>query len=223
MSLAMSAHDRLLNLLFTGRIKPGSALRERALAEHLGISRTPVRAALARLELEGLVVRSGSRLMAIRSLSPKEVAEVFHVRSLLEGEAAALAALQTLPRDKLDFLNLEFEKLLQSDHPNAVQHWQADTLLHLMVAQAAGNSILCDLIVNARRRSQITNWTVNSTDLRESVLQCRLLLDAVVSGDPTVARSRMREHISEAARTVRQQLVPASVVPLQVGLDRQKI
>ncbi len=86
-----STYEKLRNGIVSGDFPPGMHLVETALAETLGVSRTPIREALSRLEQDGLVDR-GSRGLQVRDRSPAEILEIFEVRIVLEGMAARLAA-----------------------------------------------------------------------------------------------------------------------------------
>ena len=74
------------------RLKPGEALREAAIAEQLGVSKTPVREALARLEQEGLVETTSFKGAVVSGYSPEDLQEIYELRELLEGAAARAAA-----------------------------------------------------------------------------------------------------------------------------------
>lgn len=85
------------DLVFAGHARPGERLSEIALAERLGISRTPIRAALARLEQEGLVEMIPSGGYAVRTFTREEVIDAIELRGVLEGTAARLAAERGVP------------------------------------------------------------------------------------------------------------------------------
>jgi DNA-binding GntR family transcriptional regulator len=87
-----SAYRRLHQEIQEGRLRPGDALREVALAARLGASRTPIRHALGRLESDGLITRDPRRGMIVAELDPSAVAELYVMREVLEGTAAGLAA-----------------------------------------------------------------------------------------------------------------------------------
>jgi DNA-binding GntR family transcriptional regulator len=82
----------LIRLIEHGELKAGSRLREVELAKRIGVSRTPVREALARLEEQGLVVNEGSRGMVVAELDHRAITELYAMREVLEGTAARLAS-----------------------------------------------------------------------------------------------------------------------------------
>ena len=91
-SMGDAAYDALFGAIEQGTLKPGARLREIELSEWVGASRTPIREALGRLEAEGLVSRDPSRGMVVAELDHGLVAELYVMREVLEGTAAALAA-----------------------------------------------------------------------------------------------------------------------------------
>jgi len=96
-SLADRAHDRLTRDILTRRLAGGETLVEGRLAETMGVSRTPMREALSRLEGEGLLVRQGSGGFAVRQVSVREFFHALRVRMMLEPDAAAAAARSEAP------------------------------------------------------------------------------------------------------------------------------
>ena len=89
-SQAQDAYERLLELVRSGDLVPGLRITETDLAARLGISRTPIREALRRLELEGLVVHTPRLGATIRVLDWSEITELYEMRAVLEGTAAGL-------------------------------------------------------------------------------------------------------------------------------------
>jgi DNA-binding GntR family transcriptional regulator len=91
-SVASSAYTQLRTAIVTGRIEPGTVLSEGRMAAEFGISRTPVRQALRRLDLEGHIERDERGRPIVHALTDRELGEIFAVRELLEGFGARLAA-----------------------------------------------------------------------------------------------------------------------------------
>lgn len=101
MSQTVNALLRLRELILSGELPPGQRLSELAVVDRLGVSRTPVRAALARLEEEGLVEALTFGGYAVRAFSEQEVNEAIELRGVLEGLAARLAAEKGAPPERL--------------------------------------------------------------------------------------------------------------------------
>ena len=88
----MDVYQSIYELLLNGSLKPGDRLTEAKLAKRFGISRTPVREALRRLQTQGLLQHQPYRGMVVATLDPQAVTELYVMREVLEGTAAALAA-----------------------------------------------------------------------------------------------------------------------------------
>src|SRR5437016_3803193 len=86
----VSPYEQLVRAITSGDLPPGSPLIEVALAERFGVSRTPVREALTRLEQDGLVAR-GDLGLVVREITPEEILDIYDVRIVLEGRAASTA------------------------------------------------------------------------------------------------------------------------------------
>ena len=98
--------ENLREAIVEGRLKPGQRLMEVQLAEQLGVSRTPVREAIRKLELEGLVVMLPRKGAYVANMSLKDLKDVLEIRASLEGLAASLAAERISDEDikKLEFI-----------------------------------------------------------------------------------------------------------------------
>ena len=91
-TLGDATFKRLKAMILDGTLEPGTRLSEKKFADHLGVSRTPVREAIGQLVSEGLAKRSAGSAPVVSSVSLNEIMEILHVRSLLECEAARKAA-----------------------------------------------------------------------------------------------------------------------------------
>src|ERR1700759_541466 len=97
--LANTAYRTVLNRILSHELPGGSIIQERKLADAMGISRTPMRDALGRLEGEGLLVRLTDRLLAVRVITLQDYLHTLDVRAMVEPQAAALAARHLRPED----------------------------------------------------------------------------------------------------------------------------
>jgi GntR family transcriptional regulator of vanillate catabolism len=104
-SLTLRALMEVRNLVFAGQIAPGERLSEITLSERLGLSRTPLRAALARLEQEGILEPIPSGGYAVRAFSEADIADAIELRGVLEGTAARLAAERGVTPSRLQAVN----------------------------------------------------------------------------------------------------------------------
>ena len=107
--------ENLREAILEGKLKPGQRLMEVQLAEQLGVSRTPIREAIRKLELEGLVVMLPRKGAYVANMSFKDLIDVLEIRASLEGLAASLAAERRRDEDieELEKLAKEFEQCVK--------------------------------------------------------------------------------------------------------------
>jgi DNA-binding GntR family transcriptional regulator len=193
-NLTEQVYEQLIDILIRGELQPGDVIVERRMAERLNASRTPVREALGRLEAEGLVYKQPGRGVTVSPFSTEAFVELLNVRQLLEAEAARLAA-GRIPEGKLRAIRDALEELGKHPKPNLSDIWDVDDMLHGAVADAAGNSLLADMIRDLRRRTHVFNAYRNPVTPKFGVEENMALLDAIASGDRARAHAAMAEHI----------------------------
>jgi DNA-binding GntR family transcriptional regulator len=199
---AQAVYADLRGQILGGALPPGTPLREIALAERFGVSRTPVREALRRLQQDRLLV-PGGRGMQVRAIDPHEVVQVYDMRILLEAEAAGQAALS---RGEADLMRME--GLLSRDRalvdPDEATRSRTNLEFHGAVWQAAHNAVLVDLLerlsihlVHAPRSTLSVGdrWTA-------ALDEHARLVAAVRARDEQAAREIAGQHMS-AAREIR--------------------
>ncbi|MGF1594272.1 MAG: GntR family transcriptional regulator [Kiloniellaceae bacterium] len=197
-SLAERAYEGLLAAIAEGRLTPGQAVRETALAAQLGISRTPIREALQRLARDGLVrldARNGAR---VAELSLEAIQELYDLREILEGSAARLAALGA-KANHLQRLNAILEKeAAQLDDPAALA--RLNKLYHRTLCEAANNRYLTSAVATFSTTLLLLGPTTLAADRRagESHAEHRAIVEAVAAGDGARAEALMRGHIGRA-------------------------
>ena len=156
----MSGHtdtviEVILKQIDDGDLKPGELIVEDALIEELGISRTPLREALLRLEQTGLVVRKSRRGAVIFKPTLEEFLSILEVHASLEGQAAGLAArrLSAGQGSLLEKAVIACEKFQRNgDDDDAREYYQLNMQFHKTVAEAAGNVFLLELIKSNARK-----------------------------------------------------------------------
>lgn len=197
-SLADQAYEGLLQAISEGRLRPGARVRETALAEQLGISRTPIREALQRLARDGLVqldARSGAR---IAELSLAAIQELYDLREILEGSTARLAALGA-SINHLQRLNaiLDQEAAHLND-PAALA--KLNKLYHRTLCEAANNRYLTSAVATFSTTLLLLGPTTLAANRRagESHSEHRAVVEAVAAGDAARAETLMRGHIRRA-------------------------
>lgn len=177
-----------------------------ALGERFGVSRTPVRDALIRLEEAGLILRTG-RGLEVRGVDPQAVVQVYDMRILLEEEVAGQAAENRSINDllKLEAL-LERDQRIEDRSDSTLI--QANLEFHRAVWDAAANPILIDLLQRLDGHLVHAPRSTLSVDGRweESLVEHAALVDALRSRDREQARAIARRHF-EQARTLRLSLL----------------
>ena len=157
--LAPKAYQQILDLILSGRAKPGEHLNERQLADMLGMSRTPVRDALLMLEAEDLIVRHGRMGVQIKQMRIDEFLDALEVRALLEPAVARMAVGNVDP-EVLDELERSLHAALDMADENgrgmdrSQTRWIDDTL-HGLISDSAGNPQLSAIVRNLRRKTQM--------------------------------------------------------------------
>lgn len=188
------AYDCLTEMILSRRLPPDAALSERRLAAELGVSRTPLREALRRLEGEGMLARRGDGALAVRHLDLEEVLEVLSVRRLLEVEAAAAAA-GRVPGPMIAGLRRRVRDLLAAGDPQSPERLELDLALHAAVGEACGNQTLAGLIGELRRRLVLFATRRMPERLEPVCAEHLAILDALEAGDAGAAREAMAAHI----------------------------
>lgn len=199
-----TAYEAIRAKILSGEFGPGTMLSEGELARQLGISRTPVREALQRLEEEGLAVILPRRGAIVRVLTLQEVREILRVREALEGLAARLAA-SHIPRALVDELRARWREVNQSLQAQA--HVALDKLgleFHAAIVEASGNRTLARMLEGVRGRIEGTRALylqgAGEAALRRARLVCAdhlEILDALEAGDGELSEARMKAHLRQ--------------------------
>jgi DNA-binding GntR family transcriptional regulator len=139
-------YEELRNLILTGKIKPGTRMMEIELAEDMGVSRTPIREAIRKLEKEGLVVIEPRKGAYASEVSVKDMEDILEVRANLEGLAAYLAAERMTEAEKkaLDDVKMKFkEAVIEGNMADMISY---DTRFHHMIVEASRNNHLIHMV-----------------------------------------------------------------------------
>lgn len=194
--LTESAYGALRDMLLTGSLAGGSIIQERRLAERLGLSRTPIREALGRLEGEGLLRRSG-RYLSVLSVTVAEVMEILAVRRVLEAEATRAAA-ERMPAPEIAAVKSAILGMTDPHRVTDEQHWGNDDLLHLTIAEASGNLLLTRMIRELRQRTRMFGLRRIPSRFEAGKTEHIAILDALAARQPDRAAKLMQAHIDHA-------------------------
>lgn len=194
------AYSMILDAIERGDYRPGARLVESELADRFGVSRTPIREALQRLETQAMVTRDG-RSLIVAELDHNQMAELYVVRTELEGLAARLAARHATPEEinVLSEMIDEDQKLIGD--PEAMV--RANRRFHSQMHRASHNSFLIQQLDLVYRSMALLATTSLAAEGRSSVAlgEHRMIVDAIAAGDAEAASKAAKMHISKAYET----------------------
>ncbi len=198
-SLALAA---LRKAIITGALPPGQAIDEEMVAEHLHLSRMPVRQAMATLESEGLVIRAYRRGVTVTELSPGEIEEIYHMRAILEG----LAISRAVPNYTDAHLD-EVERVLHELHEiedDIVSFVEVNTRFHNMLYEPSRWDTLGGLILklrhNVARYVAISHHFIQA--LPNMGADHERILQACRNRDVAAAEALTKQHVFNAMNTL---------------------
>jgi DNA-binding GntR family transcriptional regulator len=196
-ALSQQAYQRLRDKIITLQLAPGAPIHEAALMDELQLGRTPIREALQRLSCEGLVVLRPRRGAFVASLSILDLQQLFELRRVLEGQAAALAAERATDLD-LNALEAALARVGQAEAGGPQAYIEIDRAFHQALARAARNRFLQSTL----RRLYDLNlrlWYLaldKIGPMRDAIEQHRRILDAIRRRDSQQAEALMQAHIT---------------------------
>lgn len=199
--LADQVYDQVVQAINEGLIGPQDRIIQEKLAEQLQVSRTPVREALLRLEQEGALVSADRGGFSIPVATEREVEELYHARQAIEGHCAAMLA-QNATTEELDTIGKVIKRIEGGSYRNPRAYYDANREIHRSFVSSTKNQFLLemfDLIWN-RGLSFGTFRLMGPDQMRATLTGHVGLLDAVRSGDPFLASSAMKNHVSEGMK-----------------------
>ena len=202
-SLAEQVFLRLENEILSGKYPIGAVLTETKLAGDLGVSRTPIREALQRLEQEHLI-ETGTKGILIIGVSRKDLEDIFAVRLRVEGLAVRAAA-ERMSEAALEELReaLELQEFyVPRKDPEHVRGM--DSRFHQLIYRGCGSTVLADVLLPLHRKVQKYRRVSveDSGRAAESAAEHRRIYEAIAAHDPDGAERAMLTHIENAARHI---------------------
>jgi DNA-binding GntR family transcriptional regulator len=213
------AYHKIRAHLLSGAVKAGEQLTEDRLAQITGVSRTPVREAVRRLEDEMLLVRSESKRLFVADWSRDDIEEMFALRQMLECHAAERAArrLTRAQVAQLEAVNRSLRDAIEQPAPDVARFLEANRAFHEAIIDAAHSPRLGQLLAKLVEAPVVLRTARNYSpeDLRQSARDHDELIAAFVARDPDWARAVMGSHLRRAFHTFANTVGPASdeVVP----------
>lgn len=199
--LALQAYEQILDLIQSKRAQPGEIVTERRLAEMLDMSRTPIRDALLMLEGEGLLIRRGTRGLQVKQIRIEDFMDALQIRSLLEPAMARMAA-GRIPAGDLDSLRNQLQTLAAGGGNDRMSVREVDERLHEMIARAAGNPQLEQIIRTVRRQTQMFDLRSMPERLGDTCAEHIAIVDAIASGNAEASAKAMADHLSAVRRAI---------------------
>ena len=196
--------EALRSAIRNGILEAGERLMEVQLAEELGISRTPVREAIRKLEQEGYVIMMPRRGTYVSSVSVNDIKEIFEIRSALESLSASLATVRIEPDEleKLRTLLTEIEGHIECKDIDKIV--ETDIEFHGLLYQVSRNERLVTIISNLKE--QLARFRTLSMSypgrLQETLEEHRAMVEAIAAGDVEAARDAAERHMEQAEETL---------------------
>jgi DNA-binding GntR family transcriptional regulator len=190
--------EQLRQRIFKRELEPGSWIDELRLAEEYGISRTPLREALKVLAAEGLVTMKLRRGAYVTEMSEKDLADVYHLLSLLESDAASAVAERATEAElaELDALHAELEAAATPGQVDRENFFAINERFHIRLLAIADNRWRSQVVADLRKVMKLNrhNSLLKSGRITESLKEHRTVMAAIKGRDPDAAMTRMRQH-----------------------------
>ena len=198
-NLKHKSYKELRNLILSGSLGPGQFLSERSLVERLGMSRTPIRAALERLEVEGFVKQSPNQGIIVEAFSITKAIEVYDLRMALESHYVRKLANRSLTADEILVLerNLEEQKLLMEEN-NQELFTIKDYEFHMKLAEFYGNKEIVQTMENIYDKCNMIALNVLRKDLgriKVAYNDHSIIYKHILSGEPEIAVEKTVQHL----------------------------
>ena len=182
-------YDKLLNWILEGFLRPGEKIVDKELAEHMGVSRTPIREALRRLEDRGLVESAANRWTRVSKIPSKEPEMIYPIIWTLEKLALSIAGSKMTEEDftKMEQANNELKAALENNDPVAAS--KSDAQFHGIFLERSQNTHLIDIIKDLKikyRRLEV-NYFEGLSIAESSIEEHKAIISALRSGDIALA------------------------------------
>ncbi len=202
--------NTLRQAILTGELKPGERLMEIHLAERLGVSRTPIREAIRKLELEGLVTMIPRRGAEVAQITEKSMNDVLEVRRAVDALCVELAC-ERITEEELAALKEacdKFAEVVRAKVKNVKQIAQADVALHDIIVQATGNQRLIQLVntLSEQMYRYRFEYLKDFSQHEKLVEEHRIIYEGIVRKDKETACEAAKLHIDNQKKAIIQQI-----------------
>jgi DNA-binding GntR family transcriptional regulator len=203
---SMAVYRHLYDLILTGYFQPGEWIRERQIKELLGVSSTPIREGLKMLVQERILDSVPHHGVRVKSLSLKEIEDVYELRAELEGLAAQLAAKRgsiAQFRKMEEFFRITESKMQENSYIQDSEALIFNNEFHDLIVEVSGNHALKNALFQLRagiNLIRMMSWKSNKNRSFVTLEQHRLILEAIIARDQHLARIRTQEHIWDSVK-----------------------
>jgi len=193
-------YEALRDAIINQVLKPGERLMETELADEMGVSRTPVREAIRKLELEGYVVMIPRKGAYVAGLSIKDINEVFEIRGALEALAAGLAAQRATQEEIEEMQRNVYMEAAHWETSDLIKTIELDTKFHELIYTASRNNRLLNMIKDLRDQVQRFRTTTLAVPgrMKFALDEHRRIVEAIAERDVAAAQKAASAHIESA-------------------------
>ena len=211
-SIADQIFEQLQDEILSGKYKKGEILSEAKLSEELGVSRTPIREAVRRLEQERILDETGRGIVVV-GISAEDMLDMYEIRIQLEGQAAARAAKNVTDEQLNEMQEVIDLQKFYTDKPGDVSNKSnnirdMDSSFHELLYRASGSVVFHDTLSNIHKKIlKFRKASVSDKSRAEQSYEEHLaILDALRLHEPELARSRTVQHIINARDNIKKRL-----------------
>ena len=197
MTLHNNIYDKLKEAIIYGELSPGEKLSENELAKKMNASRTPIREALRKLEIEGYVVISPNKGASVSKLPAEEIENIYNIVRVLEGYAAELTARRVSREELMKLKEIQNEVSSRAQAKKYRGYVEENTKFHRFITALSGNNCLVKTVTELRARIyryRLTSVTIPGY-LERYASDHERIIESIAEGDSVGARKFMEEHV----------------------------
>jgi DNA-binding GntR family transcriptional regulator len=191
-------YEELKRQIMVGEIAPGTRMMEVELAEEMGVSRTPVREAIRKLEKEGLVTIEPRRGAYASDISAKDMVDILEVRQDLEGMAAGIAAQKITDEGRIELENIARKYKDSVDREDIEEIIKNDEAFHKYIVSLSGNKTLIKMVSQVQELALRFRYIYyeDFSRFKNQPSEHQAIVDAIAGGDVAGARKYAEEHLA---------------------------
>ena len=200
-------YEELKRQIMVGEIAPGTRMMEVELAEEMGVSRTPVREAIRKLEKEGLVTIEPRRGAYASDISAKDMVDILEVRQDLEGMAAGIAAQKITDEGRIELENIARKYKESVDKEDIEEIIKNDEAFHKYIVGLSGNKTLIKMVSQVQELALRFRYIYyeDFSRFKNQPSEHQAIVDAIAGGDVAGARKYAEEHLAGLKDFVRRE------------------